>query len=170
MKKQILYLVVLFIGFMTSTQAQRVAVVDVNDLLTSLPEYRDAQAQLDEIAAKWKQEIAVEMDKVKSMYNKYQAEQILLSDEKRKQREDEIVEKESSVMELQRLRFGPEGDLFKKRQELVKPLQDLVFSAIETFAQDRGFDIILDKSSGGGLIFLNDEFDKTEDVRKRIGK
>lgn len=170
MKKQILYIFILFMGMIGTTQAQKVAVVDVNDLLTSMPEYTKAQNELDKIASGWKQEISIEMDKVKSLYNKYQAEQVLLSDEVRKQREDDIVATEKKVMELQKLRFGPEGDLFRKRQELVKPIQDMVFSAIESFAEDRGYDMIWDKSSGGGLLFLNDEYDKTEDVRKRIGK
>jgi len=102
------------------------------------------------------------------MYNKYQAEQVLLSDEVRAKREQEIVDKEKSVMDMQKLRFGPEGDLFKRRQELVKPVQDKVVAAIESFADDRGFDLILDKGGSAGILFLNDELDKTEDIRKRL--
>ena len=80
------------------------------------------------------------------MYNKYQAEQVLLSDDIRKQREQEIMDKEAAVRELQKRRFGPEGDLFKKRQDLVSPVQSKVFAAIEDFANDRGYDIIFDKA------------------------
>jgi outer membrane protein len=152
----------------TSLNAQRVAVVDVNALLSEMPEYKTAQSELDKISSKWRQEISIEMDKVKSMYNKYQAEQVLLSDEVRAQREQEIVDKEASVMEMQKLRFGPDGDLFKRRQELVKPVQDKVVAAIESFADDRGYDLILDKGGNAGILFLNEELDKTDDIRKRL--
>lgn len=170
MKRHLFLIAILVLGTTFMANAQRYAVVDVASLLTKMPEYQQAQTELDKVASSWKQEISIEMDKVKSMYNKYQAEQILLSDDARKQREEDIMKKEKSVMELQKLRFGPEGDLFKKRQELVKPLQDLVYKAIESYAADRGFDLILDKSGNGGIIFMSEELDKTEDVRKRIGK
>jgi outer membrane protein len=152
----------------TSLQAQRVAIVDVNALLSEMPEYKTAQSELDKISSKWRQEISIEMDKVKSMYNKYQAEQVLLSDEVRAQREQEIVDKEQSVMDMQKLRFGPDGDLFKRRQELVKPVQDKVVAAIESFADDRGYDLVLDKGGNAGILFLSEELDKTEDIRKRL--
>lgn len=152
----------------TSIQAQKIALVDINEVLESLPDYQEAQTEIDRIAAEWRQEIAQEYDKIKSMYNKYQAQQVLLSEEAQKQKEDEIVSKETEVRELQRRRFGPEGDLFLKRQELVAPIQEKVFSAIDDFATDRGYDIILDKGGSTGLLFANDEYDKTEDVKKRL--
>ena len=102
------------------------------------------------------------------MYNKYQAQQVLLSEEAQKQKEDEIVSKEAEVRELQRRRFGPEGDLFLKRQELVAPIQEKVFGAIDDFATDRGYDIIFDKGGSTGLLFANEEYDKTEDIKKRL--
>ena len=102
------------------------------------------------------------------MYNKYQAEQVLLSDDARKQREDEIMDFEKSVREKQKQRFGAEGDLFRKRQELVRPIQDKVFAAIDEYAQDRGYDLIFDKAGSTGLLFATDEFDKTEDIRRKL--
>ncbi len=169
MKLRFLSIALFMLGLMTTTlHAQRVAVVDVNALLSELPEYKTAQSELDKVSSKWRQEISIELDKVKSLYNKYQAEQVLLSDEIRAQREQEIVDKEASVMEMQKLRFGPEGDLFKRRQELVKPVQDKVIAAIEDFADDRGYDLILDKGGSAGILFLSEELDKTEDVRKRL--
>jgi outer membrane protein len=169
MKLRILTIALFVMGLATtSLNAQRVAVVDVNALLSEMPEYKTAQSELDKISSKWRQEISIEMDKVKSMYNKYQAEQVLLSDEVRAQREQEIVDKEASVMEMQKLRFGPDGDLFKRRQELVKPVQDKVVAAIESFADDRGYDLILDKGGNAGILFLNEELDKTDDIRKRL--
>ena len=152
-----------------SIQAQKIAVIDINAVLSELPEYLSAQDELDRMAAEWNQEIAQEYDKIKSLYNKYQAEQVLLSDEVRKQREDEIMQKEREVRELQKRRFGNEGELFLKRREIVNPIQDKVFAAIETFALDRGYDLILDKAGSAGVLFVGDEFDKTDLIRRRLG-
>lgn len=149
--------------------SQKVIVVDINAVLTELPEYVNAQAEIDRIAAEWNQEIAGEYDKVKSMYNKYQAEQVLLSAEVRAQREDEIMEKEKQIRELQKRKFGPEGELFLKRKELVNPIQEKVYGAIETFALDRGYDIVLDKGGSAGVLFVGAEFDKTDLIRRRLG-
>ncbi len=168
MKKYLLSLAVLFFVGSTTITAQRIAVVDINQVLESLPEYKQAQKDLDKQAATWQQEIAREYDVVKSMYNKFQAEQVLLSDEVRKQREDEIVNKEKSIREMQKQRFGPEGALFKRRQALVQPIQDKVYSTIEDYAKSREFDFILDKGSSAGLLFVNSSYDKTEDIIDRV--
>lgn len=149
--------------------AQKIAVVDINEVLSSLPEYKDAQDQLDKTAAQWRQEISLEFDKIKSMYNKFQAEQVLLSAEDKTLREDEIIKKEASVREMQKAKFGPEGALFQKRQEMVAPIQDKVFAAIESYAAEKGFDIIFDKGGATGLLFTNAEYDKTTDLKKRLG-
>ncbi len=158
----------LVLGLMINIEAQKIAIVDINEVLSSLPEYQNAQTELDRIAAEWRQEIAQEFDKVKSMYNKFQAEQVLLSADDKTKKEDEIVKKESEVRELQKTKFGPDGALFKKRQEMVSPIQDKVFGAIESYAADRGFDIIFDKGGATGLLFTNPEFDKTADLKKRL--
>ena len=153
---------------MSSLQAQRIAVVDINAVLESMGEYQTAQDELDRIAAEWRQDIAQEYDKIKAMYNKYQAEQVLLSDEARKAKEDEIMEMEHQVREMQRNRFGAEGDLFKKRQDLIRPVQEKVYGAIESYAGDRGYDFIFDKGGSAGLIFSNEEYDKTDDIKRRV--
>ncbi len=158
----------LVLGLLVSIEAQKIAIVDINEVLSSLPEYQNAQTELDRIAAEWRQEIAQEFDKVKSMYNKFQAEQVLLSAGDKTKKEDEIVKKESEVRELQKTKFGPDGALFKKRQEMVSPIQDKVFGAIESYAADRGFDIIFDKGGATGLLFTNPEYDKTADLKKRL--
>ena len=168
MKKYILSLI-LFVAVALSSNAQKVAIIDVNDILNSMPEYEQAEKEIDRIAAKWRQDIAEEYDQIKSMYNKYQAEQVLMSEEMKAKREDEIVEKEKQVRDLQRLKFGPEGELFIKRQELVSPIQDRVFGAIEAYADERGYDIILDKSGSAGILYTNDEYDKTKAVKRKLG-
>jgi outer membrane protein len=154
--------------FMSYTFGQKIAIVDVNQILAEMEDYKAAQKQLDQIASEWRQEISKEQDKVKSLYNKYQAEQVLLTEDVKKQREEEIVAKEAEVREMNKRRFGPEGDLFKRRQQLVAPIQDKVFAAIEAYASERGFDIIFDKGGSAGLLFVKPEFDKTEDIKKKI--
>lgn len=155
-------------AFTTSVTAQRMCVVDVTAVLESIPEYQKAQEDLDRVATQWRQEIAKEQDKIKGMYSKYQADQVLLSDEMRKQREDEIMNKEKEVRDMQRRRFGPNGDLFKKRQDLVKPIQDRVYGAIEKYAENKGFDFIFDKGSASGMLFADQRYEKTDDLIKSL--
>ncbi len=166
MKSIITVISALLLSFSGMAQSQKTAVVDIDEIMTSMEDYQKAQDQLDQIAESWRQEIAQEMDKVKSMYNKYQAEQVLLSDEMKREREDEIMEKEKEVRDMQRQKFGPEGELFNKRQELVAPIQNEVYKAISSYADSRGYDLILDRSSNAGIIFINDALDKTEDIKK----
>ena len=153
-----------------SLSAQKIAVIDVNQVLNALPEYKSAQEELDKIAQKWRGEIAQQQDVIKGMYNRYQAEQVLLSDEARKKREEEIMAKEKDAREAQRVKFGPEGELFKKRQELVKPIQDKVYTSIEKYANEKGYDLILDKGTSAGLIFANATYDKTQAIIDLVKK
>jgi len=150
--------------------AQRIAYIDMDKILNSLPEYQQAQQELDRVAQDWRQDIAQKYDVIKGMYNKYQADQVLLSEDMRKQREEDIMAREQDVRELQKQRFGPEGDLFKRRKQLVEPIQDKVYSAIETYANDKGYDFIFDRSSpAAGIIFSNARYDKTDDLLDELG-
>ncbi len=169
MKKIKLFSFLLMISLSFGLKAQKIAVIDINAVLQELPEYLAAQQQLDQVAAEWNQEIAAEYDKIKSLYNKYQAEQVLLSDEVRQQREEEIMQKERVVRELQKRKFGSEGELFLKRREIINPIQEQVFAAIEQFAIDRGYDLVLDKAGSAGVLFVGDEFDKTDLIKRRLG-
>ncbi len=168
MFKKVLSTLVLALVISFSVNAQRIAVVDINAILSAMPEYEQAQTQIDGVASKWRQEIAQEYDKIKSLYNKYQAEQVLLSDEAKTQKEDEIMKMEKAVRKLQNDKFGPEGELFKQRQELVSPIQDKVYVAIEDFAADKGYDLIFDKSGSAGLLFTSTDYDKTESIKRKL--
>ena len=148
--------------------AQRIAYVDVNRILESVEEYQKAQDELDRTATTWRQEISQDYDKVRGLYNRYQAEQVLLSDEARKQREEEIMNKEKEIRDKQRDKFGPEGELFRMRQELVHPIQDKIYAGIEAYAQERGYDFIFDKSGSAGIIFSNPAYDKTDDILNKL--
>lgn len=169
-KKVFLALFAAFCFTFTTAHAQKIAVVDVNAVLSSMVEYEQAQAELDRVAAGWRQDIAKEYDKIKSMYNSYQAEQVLLSDDARKQKEDEIVEAEKAVRDMQKEKFGPEGALFQRRKELVQPIQEKVYTTIEDYAKERGYDFIFDKGSSAGLIFSKPDSEKTDDIIKRVAR
>ncbi len=165
-----LLLTVFITGALLSTQvdAQKIVLVDVDHLLQNMDEYRQAQQKLDEIAQIWNREVESKYDAIKTMYNKYQADQVLLSEAKRKAREDEIIEAEKEAREFQREKFGPEGELFVRRQELINPIHDKLYSAIEKYATSRGVDIILDKNSATGILFANEKYDKTEEIKKAL--
>lgn len=158
------------LGTAFSVNAQRIAYVDVEAILTSIQEYQQAQDELDKVAARWRTEIQQEYDKIKGEYNRYQAEQVLLSDEARKEKEDKIMNMEKNVREMQKDKFGPEGALFQKRKELVQPIQDRVYAAIQEYATDRGYDFIFDKAGNAGMIFANPEYDKTNEILDKLDK
>jgi outer membrane protein len=164
--KMLLMSLFLMAGMMLN--AQRIAIVDVSNVLENLPAYTKAQDEIDVIAKAWQQEIAQEYDKIKSMYNEYQAEQVLMTSEMKSKKEEDIMNKEKEVREMQKRKFGPEGELFVKRQELVQPIQDQVYDAIKAYAEERGYDLILDKSSNTGILFTSDNYDKTADIKKRL--
>lgn len=152
----------------STSNAQKFAVVDVNEILESLQEYQDAQIELDKLAKQWRQDIQQEYDVIKGMYNRYQAEQVLMSEEARQQEEQAIMDKEKMVRDMQKAKFGPEGELFKRRQDLVRPVQEKVYKAIEDYADDRGYDIIFDRSGSAGIIFTNPDYNKTSEILKRL--
>jgi outer membrane protein len=168
MVKNTLFAIIFMAAFAFRAEAQRIAYVDVKVILESIDEYQKAQTELDQVAATWRQEIAQEYDNIKGQYNRYQAEQVLMSDDARRKKEDEIMEMEKKVRELQKDKFGPEGALFQRRKELVQPIQDRVYAAIEDYASDKGYDFIFDKSSSAGMLFASPNYDKTSEVLERL--
>lgn len=169
MKKIALLLAFVLIGI-GSTQAQRFAYVDMEKIMEAVPEYKTAQSELEQLAERWRQEIAKEYDKIDQMYRDYQAREVLMSDEMRKQKQDEIIVKEKEVRELQKKRFGPEGELFSKRQSLVKPIQEKVYAAIEKFATDRNYDAIFSAPDGSTIIYAKADKDMTDEIIKALQK
>jgi outer membrane protein len=150
-------------------RAQKYAIIDTRYILDKLPEYAQSQKQLDVIAAGWQKEIDAKQAELDKMYKDYDAEQVMLSDDLRKKREDQLFQKEKDLRDLQRKRFGFEGDLFKKRQELIKPIQDKVYNAVQKIATQRGYDFVLDKSEGITVIFADPKLDKSEDILRELG-
>jgi outer membrane protein len=168
MKKILLVTGCLWLAAFTS-HAQKYAIIDTRYILDKMPEYKDAQKKLDDVAANWQKEIDSMQSQLNTMYKDYDAEQVMLSEELRKKREDQLFLKEKNLRDLQRKRFGFEGDLFKKRQELIKPVQDKVYNAVQKLAVQRGYDFILDKSEGITVIFADPKLDKSEDVLRELG-
>ena len=149
--------------------AQKYAIIDTKYILDKLPDYKTAQGQLDNIAKTWQKEIDDMQEDLDKMYKNYDAEQVMLSDDLKKKREDQLFVKEKSVRDLQRQRFGFEGDLFKKRQELIQPIQNRVYNAVQKLAVQRGYDFILDKSEGITVIFADPKLEKSEDILRELG-
>lgn len=167
MKKLLLFLIATALVF--SVNAQRYAVIDSRYILEKIPEYTEAQKKLDQFSALWQQEIDQKQAALNRMYKDYEAEQVMLPDDLKRKREDELFNKEKELRELQKKRFGFEGDLFKKRQELIKPIQDRVYNAIQKLATEKQYDFILDKSEGITVIFADPKLDKSEEILKSMG-
>ena len=167
MKKIIFISCFLLLAFMS--YAQRYAVIDSKYILGKLPEYKESQTKLDQFSNQWQQEIEKKQADLDKMYKDYDAEQVMLSDVLKKKREDELYNREKEVRDLQKKRFGFEGDLFKKRQELIKPIQDKVYIAIQKLAIERSYDFILDKSEGITVIFADPKLDRSDEVLKFLG-
>ena len=167
--QKIIVVACLLLGFAFHSVAQRYAIIDTKYILDKIPDYKDAQKALDGFSEQWQREIDQKQAELDRMYRNYEAEQVMLSDELKKKREDELFMREKEVRDLQRQRFGFEGDLFKKRQELVKPIQDKVYTAIQKIAVNRQYDFILDKSEGITVIFADPKLDRSEDVLKELG-
>lgn len=168
MMKRILFIAfILCMGF--AVQAQRYAVVDTRYILDNMTEYKEAEEKLNQFSEMWQQELDKKSAELDRMYKDYDAEQVMLSDQLRKKREDQIFNAEKSLRDLQRKRFGFEGDLFKKREELVKPVQDKVYNAIRKLAAEKLYDFILDKSEGITVIFADPKLDRSDEVLKMMG-
>jgi len=168
MKKMFLVAFIVIAASVT-TSAQRYAIIDTKYILDKMPEYKDADKKLAQTSELWQKEIDDKQGQLNQMYRNYDAEQYMLSDDLKKKREDQLFNLEKEVRELQKKRFGFEGDLFKERQKLVKPVQDKVYNAIQKMAVNRGYDFVLDKSEGITVIFADPKLDKSEEVLKELG-
>ncbi|MEK7199557.1 MAG: OmpH family outer membrane protein, partial [Bacteroidota bacterium] len=145
------------------------AIIDTRYILNKIPEYREADKKLALIGEQWQKEIDDKQASIDKMYKNYEAEQFMLTDELKKKREDELFVREKEIRELQKRRFGYEGDLFKERQKMVKPIQDKVFNAVQKIAIAKAYDFVLDKSEGITIIFADPKLDKSEEVLKELG-
>jgi outer membrane protein len=167
--KKIILSCCLIVLTMFGASAQKIAYVDTEYILGQIPEYKSAQSELDKVSLQWQKEIEAKYAEIDKMYKAYQAEQILLTEEMKKKREGDIIAKEKDAKDLQKQRFGVDGELFKKRQELVKPIQDKVYNAVKTLAEKGGYSIIFDKSSDMTMLYTSAKLDKSDDVLELMG-
>ncbi len=167
--KKIISLAILALVMTTAAQAQKFAFVDSEYILKNIPSYDAAQSELDRFSVQWEEEVKAEYEAIEEMYNSYKAERVLLSEEMRKKREEEILSRETQVKELQQKYFGTEGELFKKREELVKPIQDAVYKAVKEMTAEGGYAIIFDTASGASILYSNPRYDKSDEILQKMG-
>ena len=168
MKRFVLTTIVIF-AVIGITNAQKFAFIDSEYILDNIPAFKAAQEQLDQLSSQYQKELESMHSELEQMYSDYQAESVLLSDDMKRKREDVIVSKEKDYKQLQAKYFGPDGDLFKKREALVKPIQDDVFNAVQEIANEGSYAVILDKANGTTLFFTNPRYDLSDQVLQKLG-
>ncbi|MBI4646318.1 MAG: OmpH family outer membrane protein [Bacteroidia bacterium] len=149
--------------------AQKFAFVDTEYILSNIPAYQAAQDQLDQLSVQWQKEIEGIYAEIDKLYKDFQAEKVLLTEEMRVKREEEIVVKEKQAKDVQKKYFGKEGELYKKRQELVKPLQDEVYNAVKELATEGNYDVIFDTAGGANMLYTNAKYDRSDEVLQKLG-
>lgn len=167
--KKILFTTLLVVLLAWPSFSQKYAYIDSEYILSNMPDYEEAQAELDRIAVQWQNEIEAQFKAIDSMYKKYQVEAITLPDKMKKSREDAIIAAEKAAKDLQKKRFGKDGDLFKKREELVKPIQDRVFTAINDYAKDRGYAFVFDVAGDMTIVYADPKWDINEQILQKLG-
>ena len=148
---------------------QKYAFVNTKYILENMPEYAEAQSALNSASEEWQSEIEKRYESIERLYKAYQAEAVLLTDEMKTKREDEIIRKEKEAKELQKQRFGVEGDLFRKRGELIAPIQERIYDAIREYATEGGYTAILDKSGQSGVLYVDVKYDKSDKILRKMG-
>jgi outer membrane protein len=167
MKKLILTMTVLLAA--VAVQAQKFALMDMDYILKNIPAYERANEQLAQVSKKWQAEVDALTTEAQTMYKTYQNEVVFLSAEQKKAKQDAIVEKEKQAAELKRKYFGPEGELFKKRNSLMSPIQDEIYNAVKDIAELRGYQLVLDRASDTGIIFGSPKIDISNEVLQKLG-
>jgi len=167
MKKAIIILfLILGTGFVN---AQKYAYIDSDFILKNMPEYVEAKEKLDKLADRWTKEIEERYAAIKTKKENFAREEVLLPAEEKSKREEEIKQLETEAMQMQKLRFGVEGDYFQKRQELIKPIQDKVYEAMQTVASKRSYIFVFDKANQSNLVYADSKYDLSDDILKEMG-
>ena len=167
--KKVLFMLTAMVMMSAASQAQKFCYVDMELILSKIPAYQDAQKELERISQGFQKEIDTKRKAVDDMFKQYQSEQVLMTDQIKQQKMKEIEAAEKEVKDLQKKKFGPEGELFQKRKELIKPIEDKVYDEIQKFAQAKSYDIIFDKSSGATMLYAADKLNKSDDILCNMG-
>ncbi len=167
--KKLFIILCLISGISYAGFAQKFAMVDMEYIMKNIPAYETANEQLNQVSKKWQSEVEVQMQEVQKMYKNYQTELVFLTDEMKVKREEEIVTKEKAAQELKRTYFGADGELFKKRQSLMKPIQDEIYTAIQEISKEKDLSLVFDKSSAMSVIFVSPNLDISDLILTKLG-
>lgn len=167
--KKILSIICLSMFITLGANAQKIALVDMDYVMKAIPAYETANEQLDQMSKKWQKEVEALLVEVQTMYKNYQTELVFLSDEMKTKREEEILAKEKSANDLKRKYFAADGELFKKREALIKPIQDEIYNAVQDLCNTKGYEMVLDKASSNNLIFASPKIDISDELLEKLG-
>lgn len=168
MKKIFLAIILAAVGMATAS-AQKFALVDMDYILRNVPAYEMANEQLNQVSQRWEKEVNQLSQEAETMYKNYQSDMVFLTDDQKKKREEAIVAKEKEVTDARYKYFGPEGELFKKRQALMKPIQDDVYNAVKAVAEEKGYQTIFDRASSQSIVFASPRIDVSNEVLAKLG-
>ena len=167
--KRIVLLAIAAIAFAASSVAQKYALIDMEYILKNIPSYEMANEQLNQVSQRWQKECDDKAAEAKTMYKNYQSDLVFLTEEMKVKREEEIRDKETEVVELRRKYFGPEGELYKKRESLMTPIQDEIYNAVKEIAELRGYSMVIDRASATSVIYATPKIDISNEVLSRLG-
>lgn len=162
-------IVALLLSGMVFAKDQSIAYIDMQYILKNLPQYEQANEQLTMLSKRWQKEIDAMQQEIRVLVSNYQTEQIFLSDAMKRQREEEIVKKEQELLELKRKYFGQDGELYKKREALIKPIQEEIYNAIQELASEKKIDLVKDRSADPSLIYMSSKLDVSDQVLIKLG-
>ena len=166
--KKILFIIA-FVASAISVNAQKFALLDMEYILKNIPAYERANEQLNQVSKKWQAEVEAINTEAQTMYKNYQNEVVFLSEEQKKKRQEEIMNKEKAASELKRKYFGPEGELYKKRASLMTPIQDEIYNAVKAIAKQKSYQLVLDRAADNGIIFASPTIDISNEVLSKLG-
>ncbi|MDD2298510.1 MAG: OmpH family outer membrane protein [Fermentimonas sp.] len=169
MKKTVLFIGLFLALGISSGMAQQYALIDMEYILKRIPAYENANEQLEAMSKEWQAVVDAEVEEVNAMYKKYQSDLTFLSGEEKTKRENQIVAKENAIQELRNQYFGPEGELFKNQERLIKPIQDNIYEAVKEISADYGYAVVIDRSTATSIIFATPEIDISDEVLSRLG-
>jgi len=167
--KKILFTILMLVAGTCGLHAQKFALVDMEYIMSNIPAYERANEQLNQISRKWQSEVEALENEARTLYKNYQNEMVFLSEEQKKEREQAIIDKEREAGELKKKYFAPQGELYKKRVALIEPIQDEIYNAVKGIAQNKGFQLVLDRASDNGIIFASPSIDISNEVLAKLG-
>ncbi len=166
--KKIMLMLVMALSALTAS-AQKFALVDMDYILKNIPAYERANEQLNQVSKKWQAEVEALNTEAQTLYKNYQNEAVFLSQDQKKKKQEDIMKKEKQASDLKRKYFGPEGELFKKRESLMSPIQDEIYNAVKEIAELRGYALVIDRASDNGIVFGSPKIDISNEVLQKLG-